>query len=275
MNGRYITCLLLAIGGCWPLAGLAQLQLVPDVQPQRVLAGDSRKVTVIWHNEGDKTVEDEIQMRILQTSSATAVQFSERAWKKLPVLPGQTVVESAQLDFPMVKEETKFLIQWLTDSNRVIGRSEVFVYPTNLLAALKPLAGDQALGIFDPLNQLKPILKNLKLKFTDLENLDLEIFSGRLAIIGPFQSSAQIREGLPKQIQALARKGAAIVWLQPPPEKLSKLRPSFYSVSEGQAVVLIVQPELVPDLPNNPKSQLNLIYFCKLVLQPEIFHLPN
>ncbi len=152
---------------------------------------------------------------------------------------------------------------------------EVWVYPTNLLAELKPLAGDQALGVFDPQNQLKPLLKNLKLEFTDLENLDLENFSGRLAIIGPFQSQAQMRDGLAKQIQALAKKGAAIVWLQPPPEKRSRLQPSFYSVSMNTNAVVVVQPELVADLPDNPQSQLNLVYFCKLALHPQPPALPD
>ncbi len=82
MKLRYTSLILLAIGGCWPLAALAQLQLMPDAQPQRVFAGDARKVTVVWHNAGDKTVEAEIRSRMLQTSSATAVQLSELTLEK-------------------------------------------------------------------------------------------------------------------------------------------------------------------------------------------------
>src|ERR1035438_2982523 len=108
MKLRSTLWLPLAVVCCWPLAGPAQLQLMPDVQSQRGFAGDARKVTVVWHNAGDKTVEAEIRARMLQTSSATAVQLSERPWKKLQILPGQTVVESAQLDFPIVKAETRF-----------------------------------------------------------------------------------------------------------------------------------------------------------------------
>jgi hypothetical protein len=306
MKLRYTSWTLLAVVGCWPLAALAQLQLLPDPQPKRVFAGDARRVTIVWHNAGDRTVDVEIHARIFQTSSATAVSLDEVPWKKLEVLPQQSVLESAQLDFPAVKAETKFLVQWLiTDSGAgfqpaqpdsatanastpsptagltgrmpvpLLGTTEVWVYPTNLLAELKPLAADQALGVFDPQNQLKPLLKNLKLEFTDLENLDLENFSGRLAIIGPFESQAQMREGLAKQIQALAKKGAAIVWLQPPPEKRSKLQPSFYSVSMDTNAVVIVQPELIADLPGNPQSQLNLIYFCRLALHPQPPALPD
>jgi hypothetical protein len=73
----------------------------------------------------------------------------------------------------------------------------------------------------------------------------------------------------------LAKKGAAVVWIQPPPEKRDKLTPSFYSVPESTNAVVVVQPELVANLPDNPQAQLNLIYFCKLALQPEPFRLPK
>lgn len=264
-----------AIIGFWPVAAFAQLQLVPDKEPQRVFAGEARPVATVWHNGGDLMFAGEIRARILQTSSATAVQVGEMPWKKLQVLPQQTVLESAQLDFLAVKAETKFLVQWLENTNRVIGTTEVLVYPTNLLAELRPLAGDQPVGIFDPQNRLKPLLKNLKLDFTDLENTDLKNFSGRLAIIGPFQSQAQMPDGLANQIKSLAKKGAAIVWLRPPPGKRDKLSPSFYSVTESTNAVVVVQPELVANLPENPQAQLNLIYLCKLALQPEPFRLPE
>ena len=42
----------------------------------------------------------------------------EAAWKRLQVLPRQTVLESAQLNFPPVNAETLFLIQWIASSNR-------------------------------------------------------------------------------------------------------------------------------------------------------------
>lgn len=278
------TVLLLGIAG-WPVAALAELRLLSGREASCVFAGEARKISIVWHNDNDKVWEGEISARIFQTSSATAVRLGEMPWKKLSVLPQQTVVESAQLDFPAVKAETKFLVQWMENTNRVIGKTEVLVYPTNLLAELKPLAGDELLGAFDPQNQLKPLLKNLKIDFVNLETSDLENFSGKLAIIGPFQSKAQMRAGLAKQIQALAKKNVAVVWLQPPPEpsprpsptrwEREKLQPSFYSVPEKQIAVVIVQPNLVADLPDHPQSQLNLIYFCKLALHPQPPALPD
>jgi hypothetical protein len=253
----------------------AQLEIVTNVEPQRIFSGDERNIAVVWHNAGDKTADAEIHMRIFQASSSTAVQLSEIPWKKLQVLPQQTVVESVRLDFPAVKAETKFLIQWLENTNRVIGATEVLVYPTNLLKELKPLAGDEPLGVFDPQNQLKPLLKNLGVDFVDLGNSELEKFQGKLAVIGPFQSKAQMREGFAQTIRQIARKGASVVWIQPPAMPGDKIKPSFYIIPEGQGAVVVVQAALVPDLPADPKSQLNLLYFCGLSLHPQPLTLPD
>lgn len=269
-----ISVLLLAASG-WAGAADVPLQLVPDPEPPRVFASAARPIAVVWHNGGSQAFAGEIRARILQTTSATAVQVGEVPWKVLQVMPQQSVLESVRLEFPPVNAETTFLVQWLENSNHVIGTTEVWVYPTNLLAELKPLAGDAKLGVFDPLNQLRPLLKNLKIDFVNLENSDLEYFSGRLAIIGPFQSKTQMRDGLPNQIRALAKKGAAIVWLQPPRARAEKLPPSFYSVVENTHAVVVVQPDLVADLPGNPQSQLNLIYFCQLALHPQPLALPD
>ena len=239
-----------------------------------MFAGDARNISVTFHNPGGKDFEGEIRTRIFQTSSAMAVLLSDNSWKCLQVPAGETVLGYAPLDFTTVKAKTKFLVQWLADTN-VLGVTPVLVYPTNLLAELKPPAGGEALGVFDPQNQMKPLLKNLKVDFVNLENSDLENFSGKLAIIGPFQSKAQMRDGLGSQIKALAKKGAAVVWIQPPQEKPGKLQPSFYCVRKSQIAVVVVQPELVDDLPENPQSQLNLLYFCQLALNPQSPMLPG
>ncbi len=272
------TLLLLGITG-WPGAVHAQLQLLPDKEPPCVFAGPERKIALSWRNAGDQIFEKEIRFRIFQTTSATAVPLGEMAWKRLQVLPRQTVLESAQLDFPAVKAETTFLVQWLENSNSVVGRTEVLVYPTNLLAELKLLAGEEPPGVFDPQNQLKPLLKAAAVEFSDLEDAGVEDYRGKLVIAGPFQSQKQIRSSLAAQLQGVAKKGAGVVWLLPPPERADrppdKLRPSFYSVLEKTNAMVVVQPDLVADLPDHPRSQINLIYFCRLALNPQPMALPD
>ena len=269
------TWALLVMAFCWPGVAHAQLLLLPDREPQRVFAGDARRITVVWHNAGNKAVDAKIHTRLYQTSSATAAPLSEKNWKKIEILPGQTVLESASLDFPTVNAETRFLIQWLEGTNQVVGKTEVLVYPMNLLAELKTLVGEENLGVLDPNNELKPLLKQNHVEFSDLGETALEDFQGKLTIIGPFSTKAQMREGLAQTVQKIARKGVAVVWIQPPPGPKDPIKPSFYIVPEGKGSVVVVQADLVAKLSENPKSQLNLIYFCKLALNPMPFFLPD
>ena len=198
----------------------AQFQIVPEKEPQSVFSGEGRKVNVTFQNSSGQPAEAHVRTQIYQASSTTAVAIGKASdWKTLQVLPGQTVLESATLGFPAVKAETKFIVQWLEGDNHVIGKTEIQVYPVDLLAQLKTLAGDRGLGVFDPQNELKPLLKNQKVEFEDLENSSVEHFSGRLAIVGPFTSEEQMRDGLAAQIKELAKKNAGVVWLQPPPDK--------------------------------------------------------
>jgi hypothetical protein len=73
----------------------------------------------------------------------------------------------------------------------------------------------------------------------------------------------------------MARKGVAVVWIQPPPMARDRLQPSFYAVPENTNAVVVVQQGLISGLPDNPQAQLDLIYFCKMALAPEPLRLPN
>jgi hypothetical protein len=253
----------------------AQVKLLPDARSPMVFGGGSREIGIRWHNPGNKIVSTEVHSRIFQTSSATAVLLSDTPWNEIEILPQQTVLESAILDFPAVKAETKFLVQWLENSNRVIGTTEVWIYPTNLLAELKPLIGEKTLGVLDPNGELMPMLKQNGVKFMNLGQTSLEDFSGQLAILGPFESKAQMPIDLDHQIKALAKRNVAVIWLLPPPDKQDKLLPSFYTVMEGTNIVVVAQADMVFKSKENPQSQLNLIHFCELALKPETFPLPH
>ena len=262
---------------CWPLKALAQLQLLPDVQPKQVFGGAARTIAGFWRNTGDKSAVADIRTRLIQTSFATAVQLADQPWKTLEVLPHQTILESAPFDFPAVRAKTTFVIQWLEHSNVVFGRTTVLVYPTNLLHELQLMMGENQanLGVLDPRHRIKPVLKQAALPFVDLEAARLDDFSGKLAIVGPCQPEDPEWNGLVDRIARLAKKGTPVVWIQSPPAPPGKPWPSFYAVPENEVVVLVVQPELVADLAGSPQSQLNLIYFCRLALNPQPPALPG
>ena len=251
---------LAAAAGFAGFSGLAQAQLevLPSGEPPCVFSGRTQAVSALFRNPADTGFSGAIRIRLVQTSGI-----------RLQVPAKETVLAGAPVAIPAVTAETRLLIEWLTDSRHVIGRTEVQAYPDNLLAALHPLAGADPLGVFDPQNLLKPLLQKLPLAFTDLENSDLRHFTGRLAIIGPFATRAQMRDGLARDIQALARRGTAVVWLQPPPPPGENLRPSFLTVPETTNALVIVQPEPVARLADNPSAQLNLVWFCQLAERPE------
>lgn len=254
----------------------AQLQVLPDPEPQRTFTGGGRTLSLRVHNSGARLVEADLHARLYQTSSATAAPLSEMPWKKLTMLPGQTVLESATVAFPAVKAETRFLVQWLAGTSKVAGITEVLVYPPDLLKDLQPVPGEDPLGVLDPLNQLKPLLKAAGIECQDLEDTELTGYRGKLAIIGPFRSAAQMRERLANHcIKALAQRGVAVVWIQPPLEERREVKPSYYTVQEGKAAVVVVQADQVANLAENPQAQLNLIQFARLALHPEPPRLPR
>jgi hypothetical protein len=270
-------------GGCLSAAA-ESLQFLPAEKPPSVFGANAQKISFILYNANQENFSCPIHARILQATSATAVSVAAVPWKKIQVLPGQTVLASVPLDFPAVKAETRFLVQWLGDDNHVIGVTSVLVYPTNLLQALQPFLSRTNFGVLDPDNQLKPLLKAQGISFKDLGEINLDHFSGRLAIIGPFESKTQMPKDLPNRIRTIAEKNVAVVWIQPPqPAPLSpladwereKIQPSFYSVQKSQTSVVIVQPEMVYGLQENPRSQIALVYFCRLALNPQPNRLPG
>ena len=268
---------LLAAACCAAGAARAQIELVTNAAPQCVFFGEARSISATFHNSGGQDFGQDVRAVISQASSATAAPLGERPWKFLRVLPQQTVLESARLDFPPVKAATKFVVQWICGKAEVIGKTEVLVYPTNLLHELKALVGDNEdnLGVLDPHNQLKPALKHSAIHFVDLEQTEMDSFHGKLAMVGPCGPDDPEWRGLAERIARLAKNGTPVVWIQSPPQKRDKIWPTFFIVPENTNAVVMVRPELVADLPDHPQSQLNLIYFCKLAMQPEPFRLPE
>ncbi len=264
-------CLLLL-----PLAAQAQLEVKTNDSPETVFGGAPRRLNVTLRNPTDTTVTAGMRAQLYQASAFTAMPAGEpHDWKTLQILPGQTVLETADLDFPVVRGETRFVVRWLAAGREVPGATQILVYPADLLKELKTLAGDKPLGVLDPQNVIKPLLKAAAVDFIDLEESTLEDFRGRLAILGPFQSSSQMHEGLARRIQVMARRGAAVVWMQPPAEGRRKLAPSFYPVLEGPGAVVVVQADLISNLAENPQAQLNLIQLAELALRPEPARLPH
>jgi hypothetical protein len=251
------------------------LQFVLESRDERVLSGETAKVKLTLRNHTAARVKADMRMRVWEASSATAGVINDRFWKTLEVLPDQTILDSVTLNFPLVRGETRFLIQWIEGTNRVLGTTEVLVYPPDLLKELRALAGQKPIAVFDPAGELKPLLKKVNVPFSDIELSGFDNFEPILAVLGPFESKAQMREGLAGSVKAMARKGAAVVWLQPPPGPHDQLRPSYFTVCEGKGAIVVAQGLLVANLAEDPQSQLNLIHLCRVALRPKPPRLPD
>jgi hypothetical protein len=257
-------------------AAKAQLQMLPDSHPQTVFGGGMCTLELRWRNPDGEAAKADISARIFQASSATLVPLGWRPWKQLTVLPGQTVLEFARLEFPAVNTEGHFIVQWWDGTNRMLGVSEVLVYATNLLSELKSLIGeDGALGVLDPTSHLKPLLSSLKLDLVDLEDISLGRFRGKLAVLGPFASKEQVPDWLARGVYEMAQENVAVVWIQPPPAPHEPLKPSFEIIAIGTGTVVVAQHDLVASLATNPQSQLSLIHCCRLALDPKPPRLPH
>jgi hypothetical protein len=257
-----------------PEVARSQYQLLPGAETPRVFGEGTRQLTLVWRNHSNRTGDAEIFAQVYQAGSATAVPLARTFWKRLEILPGQTVIESAGVEFPAVRAKTHFIVQWQDRAAGGLGHADVLVYPTNLLEGLKPLADKRPIGLFDALNQLKPLLKMTDLEIEDLEAANIENFSGKLALIFSRDrqtlSTAQVAE----RISAIANRGVAVVWVSPTPKDEAALHPSFYIVPKEKGAIVMADAALVANLSEDPQSQLNLIYLSQLAHEPRPFGLP-
>jgi len=269
---QFLACCLLAVS--W--RGSAQLQINSTDPVPAVFGGGVRVVQVVIRNPTGRDIEAALRVRILQTSSATVAPLGgSQPWKNLHVLGGQTILESASLSFPAVKAATRCVVQWLDERDHVLGPTEIWIYPDDLLKELKLLAGDAPLGVLDPQNQLKPLLKRLEVEFVDLEKESIERFSGKLAVVGTFMNADQMPQGLERTIRARAKAGVKIVWIQPPAGRLPQLEPKTYLLCPGSGAVVVAHGSAMASLAENPVAQLNLIRLARLSFHPEQLELPD
>lgn len=277
---KYLLAHRVGLGLAW-LAGLnsleahAQFSVTTEPGGAGVFSGRTNPIAVRIHYTGAQAATADFRIRLIQTGAATTIRIGDFAWKQVTLLPAQTILDTAQVGFPAVKAETRFLIQWIEGVTNVVGNSEVVAYPTNLLARLKALAGSDPVGVFDPANQLKPLLRSLGLEFQDLQEEGTDKYAGKLAIFGPFETKSQMRASLKDDIRALAKRGVAVVWLQPPPDQRTPLKSSFYAVTEGESRVVVVAHDLVAHLAERPEAQLNLLRLAEEAMQPTLLELPE
>jgi hypothetical protein len=244
------------VAALWPLGATAQIELVPDAEPPAVFASRPQNIHVALRNVGGTTVTSDVQTLLFQLTSATTISIGKaRPWKRIEILPRQTVLETLPVEFPAVRSSSRFRVEFPG-----IGSTEVTVYPNDLLKRLNTLAGEQPLGVYDPDEQLKPVLKQAAVSVADFET---EPTDSKLAIV--WSSAA----GLPEPIASRVKKGMSAVWIR------SSTIPTTYAVHQGAGMVVVAPASTVRGLVDSPVPQLNLIRDAELALEPEALRLPS
>jgi hypothetical protein len=260
-----------------PRALFAQLETLAPAEPVLVFGGKEQSVQIIFKNPTEKMLASVLRTRLFQASSATLMPIGEwKVWKTLETLPGQTLIENFAANFPAVREMTEFRLR-VSEGEKQIADLEIRVVPADLLKQLSALAGKTPIDVFDPDNQLKPLLKKQNVEFQDLENdAVFDGFHGVLAVIGPFLSTnslpLDLRDRVIKKLKE-TKKPIGMVWLQPLGSASEQLF-SAYFVQQGESNVFVVPGKAVRNLVESPQSQLNLIRAATLALQPDLFQLP-
>jgi len=249
-------------------AGEGNLEFLAPEGPQVVFAGSQQTIQVIVRNPTTQILDEEIFLRLYQTSSATRMPVGDgQSWKKLRVLPGQTVMDATILVFPAIKTGTGFQVQWSAVDGRTLGHLDVMVYPEDLLGKLKSLAGQEPVGLVDGGGQLAALLKKWKVDFTDLRGDDLrEGFKGRL-ILAVFSSKEEMTESLRETLIGQAKRGAAVVWIQP-----TTVASAVHVYHLERGAIVAAPLSSIAGLKDSPSAQLNLLRSAELALQPDPHH---
>lgn len=246
------------------------VEVVPSAAPQQVFAGGARPVEVRLRNAAAEPAHVEVRVQLLQLSSATAaVVGTPRVWKALTVQPSQTVVESAIVEIPAVWVATRFAVRWLDAGGRLLGVTELWAHPENLLDALKLLAGGQPVGLAEGKATLRPALAARGLAIAELKRgEDWQEFRGRLAFVvaGPEVIQGELR--LEPPLLARAKEGLAVVWFQTPPTISPPAPPWAERLRVGRGTVLLVSASMLEGFDRSAAAQLALVRLAELALSP-------
>ncbi|MEQ2010231.1 MAG: hypothetical protein ABMA26_25890 [Limisphaerales bacterium] len=244
------------------------VEVVPSATPQQVFAGGARAVEVRFRNDAAGPVRVEVRLHLFQLTSATAAPMGgARAWKTLTVQPGQTVVESASLDIPAVRAATRFAARWLDAGGRLLGVTEFWAHPENVLDALKPLAGGLPIGVVEDKPGLQLVLAARGIPIAELKHAeDWSQFRGRLALVVNQPESTQGELRLDPALLARAKEGLTVVWLRTAKTILPPAPPLVERVRVGRGTVLLAPASTLGGLERSPAAQLALVRLAELAL---------
>jgi hypothetical protein len=208
---------LLILLACTAANTSAQLEVIPTAAPQVVFAGVASTIEVTIRNRGSVALDSEFSTRLFQVSSATRLPVGgSQVWKRLQILPEQTILESVPVHLPDVRAITQFQVQMLA-ADKPAGQCTVVGCPRDLIRQLVDITGAKHIAVLDSDRKLRPLLDKAGAASIDLTSPGGD--SGAqyaLAILGPFARRESVPPDFTTRANDLVKRNIAVVALLPP-----------------------------------------------------------
>lgn len=244
---------------------VAQLAVSTEVAVQTVFSGEPAAVTVFVENGGREPVKDAVSTRIFQLAAATKMPLGERQpWKEIAVLAGQTVREKIELTFPALAELALYRVEFTEAKGGPLGGVTVRACPRTLLQTLTRLSGGQPVGVGDAGGQLSAVLKRCDVPLVEIAGEAAADFHGSLALLRSADVTPAESTRLRALAAALAKRGVAVLWLQPAPGGTER---ETRTVGRGGAVCELALRDF-DRLENSAAAQLRVVESAHYLLTP-------
>ncbi len=244
---------------------VAQLTVSTDAAVQTVFSGEPAAVTVFVSNAGREPVKDAVSTRIFQLVSAAKMPLGEKQpWKEIEVLAGQTVREKIELTFPPLAEPALYRVECAGAKGGPLGGVTVRACPRMLLQTLTRLSGGQPVGVGDAGGQLAAVLKKSDVPLADLAGEAAADFHGSLALLRSADATPAESARLRALAATLAKRGVAVLWLQPAPAGAER---ETRSTGRGGTVCELAL-RAFDRLENSAEAQLRIVESVRYLLTP-------
>ena len=244
----------------------AEVRMLPAA-PTAVFGTGRVGLNVAFENLTEGAQELDVRTQILQASSSTVAPWSPPvSWKRLSLLPHQTVADQATVEFPTVRAETRFLVRF-TREDTPLGTAEVWVYPTNLLATLTTLLDGEPLLLVHAPAVLHDALVAAKVDCVATADAPLSRHS-KIALVGLPSETAKDTAGA-ELVWKLASSKTGVIWLKPVSASEAAVQPSYQAFKVSSTVVVVAHSHSLTNLAADPWAQLRLVRMARLAAGQE------
>jgi len=248
-------------------SAVAQVRLTVDRESDVVFGGQEERVQIGFIHSDPEAIRVELGFRLWQSAASTAIPLGPSETFRILDLPPRVECRfQVPVTFPEPDDSAEFVVQWIV-GERSLGASRVLVIPRDHLRRWAQRHRDRDLWIYDPAEELKPVLKEFDVPFLDLLTMSGPPAGRGLLILGPFEKSNR-DEVVPEFVGIAETKAAAVARPAPRRQPENSGLP-FIRVHSDRDRTLVEFPEdYFSDLEHSAKSQFRLTQLLELTWKP-------